>query len=84
MYQLNVDRWHELGAYLKLSEDQLEEAKMSPEPTAAVLWAAKVKNIDLTWSHIVEALQQVGEYKMAESICNEQGECVCVCGNLSA
>ena len=79
MYQLNADRWQELGDRLKLSEDQLEEAKKSPHPTAAVLLAAKVKSIDLTWGHIVVALLQVGEYKLAKSIYNEQGKCVCVC-----
>ena len=79
MYQLHAGRWQELGAYLELSENQLEEAKKSPHPTAAVLCAAKVKNIDLTWGHIFEALLQVEEYKLAESIYNEQSKCVCVC-----
>ena len=77
MYQIRFDQWYKLGSYLGLTKDQLEEAKKSPHPTGAVLLAAKVRNIDLTWGHIVEALLNVGDQKLAESIYNEQGECVC-------
>ena len=79
MYQLHCDQWHELGAHLGLTEDQLEEAKKGPHPTADILLAAKVRDIDLRWVHIVEALLHVGEYGVAEKIYKEQGVCVCVC-----
>lgn len=42
-------------------------------PTAAVLLAAKVKNIDLTWILIVGSLLEISEYKLTERICREQG-----------
>ena len=74
MYQLNADRWQELGAHFGLAEDQLEEAKKSSNPTASVLLAAKVKDINLKWSNIVEALLRVGEYEVAKRIANEHGE----------
>ena len=78
MYQLHVDRWYQLGVQLRLTEDQLEEAKKSPHPTAAVLIAAKVRDIDLRWVHIVEALLLIGENELAEKIFKKQGKCVYV------
>ena len=84
MYQLHVDRWYDLGRHLRLTNDQLEEAKKNPNPTAAVLLAAKVKNINLKWSDIVEALLRVGEYEVAQRIANEHSElyhgvqCMCL------
>ena len=84
MYQLNADRWQELGAHFGLPEDQLEKAKKSSNPTASVLLAAKVKDINLKWSNIVEALLRVGEYEVAKRIANEHGElyrgvqCMCL------
>ena len=71
--KLQVDRWREMGAHLGLTEDQLEEVKESLHPTTAVLLAAKVKDVDLKWNKIVGALRHVGEFKLAESICNELG-----------
>ena len=44
-----------LGTHLGLDEDQLEEVKKSPHPTASVLMAAKGKDINIQWMHIVEA-----------------------------
>ena len=72
--KLQVAQWRELGAHLGLSEDQLEDAEKSPQPTAAVLLAAKVRDINLRWNKIAESLLHVGEYDLAESICNKQGK----------
>ena len=72
--QLQVAQWRELGAHLGLSADQLEDAEKSPQPTAAVLLAAKVRDINLRWNQIAESLLRVGEYDLAESICNKQGK----------
>ena len=69
--KLQVDRWCELGAHLGLTEDQLEDAKKSSHPIAAVLLAAKARDINLKWNQIVKSLLCVGEYEVAESICNE-------------
>ena len=33
----------------------------------------------MQWAQIVEALLRVGEYELAESICNEEGKLVSVC-----
>ena len=71
--ELKVDQWFKLGLRLGLTEDQLESLEKMPQPTAATLIAAKVKNIDLNWKHIVENLLLVGEYKVAESVCSQQG-----------
>ena len=84
MNQLHADRWQELGAHFGLAKDQLEEAKKSLNPTAEVLLAAKVKDINLKWSNIVEALLRVEEYEVAKGIANEHGglyhgvQCVCL------
>ena len=56
-----------------MSEDHLESLKKNPQPTAATLLAAKVKNIDLKWKHIVESLLLVGEYEVANTVCSQQG-----------
>ncbi|XP_064387477.1 uncharacterized protein LOC135335830 isoform X4 [Halichondria panicea] len=72
--QLECDQWLQLGVRLGLSNDQLETIKESQHPTAATLQAAKIKNIDMQWKDIVEALVSVGEYKLAESVCTQQGE----------
>ena len=70
--------------YLRLSKDQLEKAKKSPNPTASVFMAAKGRDIDMQWGHVVEALLRVGEYELAKSICNEEGKFVSVCVGLCA
>ena len=80
--KLQVDRWRELGAHLRLTEYQLENAKKSSQPTMAVLLAAKVRDINLKWNQIVESLLRVGEYELAKGICNKHGKlafwCVCI------
>ncbi len=70
--RLECDQWLQLGVCLGLGNDQLETIKKSQHPTAATLRAAKVKNIDLQWKDIVEALVSIGEYKLAESVCTQQ------------
>ena len=72
--RLSTERWHQLGAHLGLSDDALEETKKSPHPTTAVFLAAKMKDVDLKWCQVAEALLRVGEYTLAEGVCNEQGE----------
>ena len=71
--ELKVEQWFNLGLKLGLTEYRLKTLKQSSQPTAATLLAAKVKNIDLNWRHIVESLLLVGEYLVAESVCNQQG-----------
>ena len=71
--ELKVGQWFKLGLQLGLTKDQLESLKRSSQPTAATLVAAKVKSIDLCWKHIVESLLLVGEYKVAETVCCQQG-----------
>ncbi len=72
--QLECDQWLQLGVSLGLGNDQLETIKKSQHATAATLQAAKVKNIDMQWKDIVEALVSIGEYKLAESVCTQQGQ----------
>ena len=79
---LQTSQWYEVGIYLRLTKDQLEEAKKSPNPTASVLMAAKGRDIDMQWGHVVEALLRVGEYELAKSICEKEGELVSVCVGL--
>ena len=79
--KLQVAQWRELGAHLGLSEDQLKDAEKSPQPTAAVLLAAKVRDINLRWNQIAESLLRVGEYDLAESICNKHGKLALWCVN---
>ena len=81
---LQTNQWYEVGIYLGLTKDQLEEAKKSPNPTASILMAAKGRDIDMQWSQIVEALLRVGEYELAKSICDEEGKLVSVCVGLCA
>ena len=72
--QLECDQWLQLGVRFALGNDQLETIKKSQHPTAATLQAAKIKNIDMQWKDIVEALVSIGEYKLAESVCTQQGQ----------
>ncbi len=72
--KLECDQWLQLGACLGLGNDQLKTIKKSQHPTAATLRAAKIKNIDMQWKDIVEALVSIGEYKLAESVCTQQGQ----------
>ena len=71
--ELKVDQWFKLGLQLGVTEDQLKNLKKRPQPTAATLLAAKVRNSDLNWKHVVESLVLVGEYKVAETVCRQQG-----------
>ncbi len=73
LMQLDCDQWLQLGVHLGLDNDQLECIEKSQHPTAATLRAAKVKNIDMQWKDIVEALVSIGEYKLADCVCNQQG-----------
>ncbi len=72
--QLEYDKWHQLGVHLGLDNDQLDSIRKNQHPTAATLQAAKVKNIDMQWKDILEALLSIGEYKLAESVCTQQGQ----------
>ncbi|XP_064388252.1 uncharacterized protein LOC135336416 isoform X2 [Halichondria panicea] len=72
--QLKCDQWLQLGVRLGLGNDQLDTIKKSQHPTTETLQAAKLKNIDMQWKDIVEALMSIGEYKLAESVCSQQGE----------
>ena len=71
--ELRIDQWFTLGLLLGVAEDQLDRLKRSSQPTAGTLVAAKVKNIDLNWKHVVESLLVIGEYEVAESVCSQQG-----------
>ena len=71
--ELKVDQWFKLGLQLGLTVDYLESLKKSPQPTAATLIAAKIKNIHLYWKDVVKSLLLVGEYKVAETVCSQQG-----------
>ena len=71
--QLKVDQWLKLGHHLNLTDEELESLKKSPHPTAATLITAKSKNIDVTWKDIAESLLHIGEYKLAETVCSQQG-----------
>ena len=72
--QLECDQWLQLGVCLGLGNDQMETIKKSQHPTAVTLQAAKINNIDMQWKDIVEALVSIGEYKLAESVCTQQGQ----------
>ena len=72
--QLECDQWLQLGVCLGLGNDQLETIKKSQHPTAETLRAGKIKNIDLQWKDIVKALVSIEEYKLAESVCTQQGQ----------
>ncbi len=71
--QLECDQWLQLGVRLGLGNDQLDTIKKSQHPTTETLQAAKLKNIDMQWKDIVEALVSIDEYKLAESVCSQQG-----------
>ena len=74
--KLQVQEWRTLGRHLGLTEDEVGSIDKHHNPTAAVLRAAKVKNIDLTWKGVVDGLLKAGEYTVAERVCSEQGECI--------
>ena len=68
---LECDKWLQLGDRLGLGPDHL--GTISQHSSAETLLAAKLKNIDMQWKDIVEALMSIGEYKLAESVCSQQG-----------
>ena len=72
--QLECHQWLQLGAHLGLDNHTLDSIKKSQHPTAETLQTAKIKNIDMQWKDIVEALVSIGEYKLAESVCAKQGQ----------
>ncbi|XP_064387632.1 uncharacterized protein LOC135335893 isoform X2 [Halichondria panicea] len=76
--QLECDQWLQLGVRLGLGNDQLETIKKSQHPTAATLQAAKIKNIDMQWKDIVEALVSIGEGESALSVSAFYGWLDCV------
>ena len=81
--QLKVVQWLKLGHHLNLTDEELESLKKSPHPTAATLITAKTKNIDLTWKEVAESLLHIGEYKLAETVCSQQGlSLACQCNPL--
>ena len=71
--KLEVDQWFKLGLQLGLTSYELESLKYSTQPTSSTLIAAKVKNIDLNWKHVVKGLLLVGEYEVAEMVCSKHG-----------
>ena len=72
--KLKVDQWFKLGLQLGLTRYQLENLKRSSQPTAKIFsLAAKLKKIDLNCIHVVESLLSVGESKVAETVCSQQG-----------
>ena len=73
--ELQVQDWPTLGRHLGLTEDEVRSIDKHHNPTAAVLKAAKLKNIDLSWKGVVDGLLKAGEYAVAERVCSEQGEC---------
>ena len=71
--KLKINEWFKLGLQLGLTEDHLVSFKKSSQPTGETLIAAKVKNIELNWKHIVKSLLLIGEYKVANTVSFEQG-----------
>ncbi len=39
-----------------------------------ILREAKINNIDVQWKNVVGALVNIGKYKLAESVCTQQGQ----------
>ena len=72
--QLECHQWLQLGAHFGLDNHTLDSIKKSQHPKAETLQTAKIKNIDMQWKDIVEALVSIGEYKLAESVCAKQGQ----------
>ncbi len=59
--RLECDQWLQLGIRLGLYSDQQETIKKSQHPTAATLQEAKIKNIDMQWKDIMEAIVSIGK-----------------------
>ena len=74
--KLRVEQWFQFGFYFDLTGNQLKSLKNNDNPTADILVAAKVKNIDLKWVQIVQGLLNIGDYELAESVCIQQGNSV--------
>ncbi len=72
--RLECDQWHQLGALLGLDNDTMDSINKSQNPSAEILQTAKIKNIDIQWKNIVEALKSIGKYKLAKSVYFKQDE----------
>ena len=71
--QLKVDPWVRLAVNTKLTKDKIETIRRSVNPTAETFIEAKKENIDFKWKDTLEGLLAIGEYKLAERVCTEQG-----------
>ena len=71
--ELKITKWLKLGIQLGLTEDELKILKKSAHPTAQAILIAKVKNIDINWEYIIEHLLVVGENKVAQFVCAQNG-----------
>ena len=71
--QLRVDPWVRLAIHFGLKNNKIETIRNSGNPTAETLIAAKKDNIDFNWKNVSEGLLAIGEYKLAERVCTEQG-----------
>lgn len=75
-----MSKWQDLGRQLGVSDAELEGLKNEQKPTASVLLAAKTKNPDtLKWKDIVNGLFSIGEYKLAVTVCGQQGNIQSYC-----
>ena len=72
--ELQVQDWQTLGRHLGLTEDEVGSIDKHHNPTAAVIRAAKGKNIDLTWKGVVDGLLKAEELAEAERVCSQLGK----------
>ena len=49
------------------------QTEKSRHPTTEIFLAAKIKNIELKWKDIIQALLKIEEYKVADDVCSDQG-----------
>ena len=68
-----VRKWEELGHLFDLTLDQIIQTGKSRYPTTEVFLAAKIKNMDLKWKDILQALLKIEEYEVADHVCSDQG-----------
>ena len=71
--ELRVDEWSKLGLHLGLTKYEVGSTYKHENPRAAMFLAAKKKKTELKWKHVIEGLIEIGEFKLAASVCIAQG-----------
>ena len=71
--EIQVSKWHKLGGYFHLTKDQMQQIKISQDPSTETFLAAQDNGMELRWIDILQALLSIDECELAGRVVSEQG-----------